>query len=645
LIDAHLTDGDFEILESASGTGARTLIDALKSAPVRVLHKFFSEDRFVFDAELNRMGMHVLRSMLAEKVIDSMRRAKGYHRHPDYARFMRDGVLMKDFSAMTNQDLIEILMMVSGYSRDMIPDISWELRPVYHQNSSHDLNQDLHVDTYHASIKVWLYAENVTADKGPFTVVRGSHTVSLAKAKFLHRVSTHLVDRGPESYGSFRLLEGDDETQFGFPKREGLVGPAMTLLVADTVALHARGISVPGAVRRTFVLRGKNNDGGLRRRNPFVLARESEEDGRSVRTTCEMDTHQVEHVRRASLLTYDLDKAIVALRNGLEENYAEVDVRAVPCPDLRLWGQASPGISGKPRLCEIGGEQFMHNPRYNGRSGTSKAIEFSIDKVAAAVGLPNAFVLGAGGACNDALRGHGGELMHSAVVPQLRGAIASKAMRVDDGGNFVLEHYHSLRNGGLGNLFLSEGRPGTVLRVEVKRRTGEIGSFAQALREALRAQLLRDGGGESHQAGLGGVFQILDGSVKTHVQPDWGSMPSDYFDTNLSRVVKSFLHFFDSVTTSKASPLVCASTLWTGDPTGGDLHLRSSGEHTHCYAEDGSGGGHYHHDNEPESAHYVGYFTMAESIYRIGDDTLRFERDRESRVISFATRGRLSGSL
>eukprot|EP00939_MAST-03C_sp_MAST-3C-sp1_P000206 g206.t1 len=614
LVKLYLTEDDRHVLENATGTTADALIDALRSASARLLHRFFSEDRFVFEPKLNKMGMHVLRSILAERVVDAMRAAKSYDVHPDYAAFLRDGVLMKDFSSMTNEDLVELLQMVSGYDRDMIPPIAWELRPVYHQNSSHDLNQDLHVDTYHASIKVWLYAENVTSDKGPFTVVRGSHRVGLAKAKFLYAVSTNLTERGPQSYGSFRLIEGADETTYGFSQREGLVGEAMTLLIADTVALHARGVSVPGAVRRTFVLRGKNNDGGLRRRNPFLLARESLDVDSKTHSSCESDD---EIARHAPLTVYRSDEAVDVLHRGLEKNYAEVDVRAVPCPDLRLWGQAARGLSGSPRLCEVGGEHFMHNPKYNGRSSSGDGpITFSIDSIAAAVDLPDfAFVLGAGGACNEALRGHGGELQHSAVVPKLRGAVLSKAMRVDEHGDFVLEHYNDLRNGGLGNLFLSEGKPGVVLRVEVKRRVGEIGSFTQALREALRMHLKDDGGDESsRQTGLGGVFQILDGAVKTHVQPDWNAMPAGYFDVESSRAVKSFLHFFETVHASASRPLICASTLWTGDPTGGDLHLRASGDHTHCHNEDGSGGGHYHYDVAPESAHYLGYFVMPEAI-------------------------------
>mgnify|MGYP007000214689 len=94
----------------------------------------------------------------SERVIDAIRREKGYDQHEDYETFIRDGILMKDFSKMTHQsELEDILMMVSGYDRDMISNFTWELRPVFYQEG-HDLNQDLHVDTYHQAIKMWLYA-------------------------------------------------------------------------------------------------------------------------------------------------------------------------------------------------------------------------------------------------------------------------------------------------------------------------------------------------------------------------------------------------------------------------------------------------------------------------------------------------------
>ena len=66
--------------------------------------------------------------------------------------------------------------------------------------------------------------------------------------------------------------------------------------------------------------------------------------------------------------------------------------------------------------------------------------------------------------------------------------------------------------------------------------------------------------------------------------------------------------------------LLCFSVLWTGDPTGFGLHLRSSGEHTHFFAIDGKQeAGHYHGDVTPEEIAYSGYFHPATMVFRIND--------------------------
>jgi len=646
LVEKYLTKRDRENLLAVSNTSADVLIQALRDdASTRYLHKFFSEDRFVFDEDLNKMGAHVLRCILSERVIDAIRKEKGYDQHEDYETFIRDGVLMKDFSKMTHAtELEDILMMVSGYNRDMITNFTWELRPVFYQEG-HDLNQDLHVDTYHQAIKVWLYAEDVHADLGPFTVVRGSHRVNLPKAKFLYRVSTHLSNRGPESYGSFRLIKGDNESDFGFSKREGLVGKKLTLLIADTSALHARGISLPGTVRRTFVLVGKETDGGLKRRNPFklgrMLLRSSSSSSSSLSSSSDIEekiSNKIQeckvppddmfpalqaipianelnlNTKRSDLyVPENMNEIVDAIQRGLKTQYLNVNVSLVDCPDLRVWGQAAGGISGNGRLVDIGGEAFMHNSRFNGKGEGSKKISFSIDEIALVSELPNGFVIGAGGACNDALRGHSGEIVHSAIVPKLRGAIQSKALRVGPSGDLITEHYHSYVNGGLGNLYISRGAPGTVIRVRVegKRRDDEKVSFVQEIRDALK--LVEGGIGGGKQIGLGGVFKILRGAgTRLHVQPD--TLPSNYFDEKENRVVKPFLHFYDNV----EAPMTCVSTLWTGDPTNGALNLRESGEHTHCFSSNGKHGGHYHHDTGSDVS-YEAYLSVAEHIYRVQD--------------------------
>jgi len=55
-----------------------------------------------------------------------------------------------------------------------------------------------------------------------------------------------------------------------------------------------------------------------------------------------------------------------------------------------------------------------------------------------------------------------------------------------------------------------------------------------------------------------------------------------------------------------------------------DLRL----QHFHSFSHHGEGG-HYHIDTEPDSVEYVGYFAVAEYIYRIDQptDTHLFGRD------------------
>ena len=65
---------------------------------------------------------------------------------------------------------------------------------------------------------------------------------------------------------------------------------------------------------------------------------------------------------------------------------------------------------------------------------------------------------------------------------------------------------------------------------------------------------------------------------------------------------KDFLKFYEPI----GPHFQCYSILWTGDPTGGKLNLRESGEHTHFHSYKGTqDAGHYHFDVTPEEIEYV----------------------------------------
>ena len=48
-----------------------------------------------------------------------------------------------------------------------------------------------------------------------------------------------------------------------------------------------------------------------------------------------------------------------ALDQGLKENYQEVQVDVIDCPNLKQWGCPAEGISGNEKIIDVGGEPYM----------------------------------------------------------------------------------------------------------------------------------------------------------------------------------------------------------------------------------------------------------------------------------------------
>ena len=307
-------------------------------------------------------------------------------------------------------------------------------------------------------------------------------------------------------------------------------------------------------------------------------------------------------VKSAHLWQPSLRLIADALQKGLSENYENVSVSVEACPDLREWGCATEGMSGSARILDVGGEAYAHNKRFRDN-------QFSISAMAKSCGLPDGGVFGAGMASPAALNGHCGEMIASVGLPA---TIRSKVARVGQDGECVVEGYAALIHSGLSNLYLCEGRPGPTIRLEVSGRIGGEASLTQAMRKSLIGNL--DAGG-TRQVALGGVFMIPGGRVRAHVMPDYDRIGFEYFDEERNEAFRDFLQFYEM-----GPNLLCFSVLWTGDPTGTNLRLRASGEHTHFYAMDGKQeAGHYHGDVTPQEVAYKGYFHPAEKVFRIND--------------------------
>ena len=320
----------------------------------------------------------------------------------------------------------------------------------------------------------------------------------------------------------------------------------------------------------------------------------------------------MEVMKRVNMWSPPLEELAPYVREGLEANYAQVDVEVIDCPDLRTLGCASPGIGGSTVLLEVGGEPYAHNPRY-------RHVTFDMAEMARDCGQADGSVFGAGMAYPGVLEGHCGEVI---ATLQAGGVNRSKVARVGQQRQCVVEPYASTRHSGLSNLFVSEGRPGPVLKVSVERRTGSERSFTQALRKSLQGHP-DIGAAGARQVGMGGVFVIEEGQIRSHVMPDYECIAHKYYDTETEEVVSDFLQFYEHM----GPELLCLAVFWTGDPTGGKLHLRESGEHTHFFhMGELNQAGHYHYDVSPETIRYTGYFNVAAELVRMGDIYAELER-------------------
>lgn len=105
-----------------------------------------------------------------------------------------------------------------------------------------DPQRILHSDTFHATMKAWLFLDEVGDHNGPFTYVTGSHKLTWKRIKWEYKKSIEGSSQA-NSYGSRGSLRvADDELEaMGMPAPSLFKVPANTLVIADTHGFHRRG--------------------------------------------------------------------------------------------------------------------------------------------------------------------------------------------------------------------------------------------------------------------------------------------------------------------------------------------------------------------------------------------------------------------
>jgi hypothetical protein len=268
--------------------------------PVSILRLFSGyksfADPYIGSADLNRRGLHVWRVKLAHKIAARRRKrlehlaskedrdayaANGFVARRDAlsptdyqallaelkalvapAREMTEGNAVTRRIAVTPELLAKtpaldrflqsaewrgLTRYIGGFNTDPIVCIQTIFGAGSSEGMSSDPQTRLHMDTFHPTMKAWLFLEDVAPDEGPFTYVPGSHKPTPLRLAWQQRKAVEACEASTKG-GAFRMADSE-LAGLGLPPREIFSVPGNTLVVGDTFGMHARGLSVRPSTR------------------------------------------------------------------------------------------------------------------------------------------------------------------------------------------------------------------------------------------------------------------------------------------------------------------------------------------------------------------------------------------------------------
>jgi hypothetical protein len=272
--------------------------------------KSFERNGVIGSRRLNEWGLHAARVGLAYRLAQARRRKlTGRVSEEDRAAFDRDGFVLRpnflppqQFAALVAQvrayrgplreisegDTIMRKIALDGRTLAALPALgavlqSSEWRGLIRYAGSRDAEPVvwvqsilrhacagpadpqtfLHADTFHPTVKAWLFLTDVAEDAGPFTYVPGSHRLTPQRRDWERQMSlsARLSPNVEDRQGSFRI-DPVELASLGLPQPRTFAVAANTLIVADTFGFHARGPSERPSLRVEIWAYG--------RRSPFL---------------------------------------------------------------------------------------------------------------------------------------------------------------------------------------------------------------------------------------------------------------------------------------------------------------------------------------------------------------------------------------
>lgn len=272
--------------------------------------KSFRDNPVIGSPVLNRAGLHVARVRLAHRMAEWRRRQLlALISQEDRAAFTRDGFILKpdflraaDYSVLKEQVLSfrgpvrhqlqgDALTRRIALDRRVLAHLpalrglvespqwlglvryvgSYMLEPLIYiqtifshvREAEPDPQTRLHADAFHPSVKAWFFLTDVGEDEGPFIYVPGSHQPTLRRLAWERKASMTAARNADfqSARGSLRITQ-ETVRRLGFGEPKAFAVPQNTLVVADTVGFHARGLSARPSVRLEIWAYG--------RRSPFL---------------------------------------------------------------------------------------------------------------------------------------------------------------------------------------------------------------------------------------------------------------------------------------------------------------------------------------------------------------------------------------
>jgi hypothetical protein len=236
----------------------------------RLAHMISQRDRAAFD----RNGFVVRHDFLPDDSFKRLRDQVFEHRAPAREMLQGDTITRRfavdpEFMAaapeirtlLSNPDWRGLNRYAGSFNQEPLTYVQSILSHV--RKARPDPQTDLHIDTFHPTVKAFYFLTDVKEDEGPFVYVPGSHRLTPRRLKWEYEESIIAAEDKDRhtARGSLRATAAEIE-RMGFAAPKAFAVPANTLVVADTVGFHARGHSARPTIRVEVWTYG--------RRNPFL---------------------------------------------------------------------------------------------------------------------------------------------------------------------------------------------------------------------------------------------------------------------------------------------------------------------------------------------------------------------------------------